>query len=162
MDAGYSKKEDVMAGRTMVEMKGLDNLINKTRKFKESVQEEVDLELTASAMAMDATAKKLAPADKGGGSGIRGRMFVDTTQFLSKKVGNTSEYAAYQEFGTGVHAAEYVATLPPDWQEYAKGFYVNGEGRTPAHPFLFPAFEEERPKLIKRIKKILGWKRFFK
>lgn len=146
----------------MVEMKGLTNLVRKTRKFSESIQEDVDFELTASMMAIDATAKRLAPADKGGGSGIRGRMFIDTTKFLSKRVGNSSEYAAYQEFGTGFHAADYVTTLPQDWQEYAKHFFVNGQGRVPAHPYLYPAFEQERPQLIKRIKKILGWRRFFK
>jgi HK97 gp10 family phage protein len=144
-----------MAGRTSVEMVGLDALVKRVEKMGKAIQEEVDLELTASAMAMDATAKKLAPADKGGGSGIRGRMFVDTTMFLSKRVGNTSEYAAYQEFGTGFHAADYVTTLPEDWQEYAKSFFVNGEGRVPAHPYLYPAFEQERPQLIKRITNIL-------
>lgn len=144
-----------MAGRTSVEMAGLDALIKRTEKLGKVIQEEVDLELTASVMTMDATAKRLAPADKGGGSGIRGRMFVDTTMFLSKRLGNSSEYAAYQEFGTGFHAADYVTTLPEDWQEYAKSFFVNGQGRIPAHPFLYPAFEQERPRLIKRITGIL-------
>jgi HK97 gp10 family phage protein len=144
-----------MASRTSVEMVGLDTLVKRVEKMGKAIQDEVDLELTASAMTIDATAKRLAPADKGGGSGIRGRMFVDTTMFLSKRVGNSSEYAAYQEFGTGFHAADYVTTLPEDWQAYAKSFFVNGEGRVPAHPFLYPAFEQERPQLIKRITNIL-------
>jgi len=52
--------------------------------------------------------------------------------------------------------------LPKDWQAYAKSFFISGKGRVPAHPFMFPAYEQERPKLIKRVKKLLGWKRFFK
>lgn len=144
-----------------VEMIGLDKLIRQTRKMKASIQEKVDLELTAAAMDIETEAKMLAPADYGGGGGLRGKFFIDTGTKLSKRVGNSSEYAAYQEFGTGYHAADYVPTLPKEWQAFAKTFFVNGQGRVPAHPFLYPAFEKVKPLLIKRVKKALGWRRFF-
>ena len=150
------------AANNIVTMKGLPELIAKTRKFKQSIQDDVDAELNASALEIEANAKRLAPADFGAGGGLRGRFYVKTGVKLSKVVGNSSEYAAYQEFGTGVHAASYVKQLPKDWQAYAMTFFINGEGRVPAHPFLFPAYEQERPLLIKRVKKILGWRRFFK
>lgn len=138
----------------------MDKLIRKVKRMKAEIQDEVDLELTASAMSMETTAKQLAPADYGGGGGLRGRFYADTETRLSKTIGNSSEHAAYQEFGTGFHAANYVAKLPKDWRAYAKTFFVDGSGRVPAHPFMYPAFQQERPKLIKRIKKVIGWRRW--
>ena len=53
------------------------------------------------------------------------------------------QIAAYHEFGTGDFAKALVGTLPQDWQLYAKSFYVNGMGRLPAKPYMFPALSEE-------------------
>lgn len=138
-----------------VTIKGLEELVAKVKAMKAAVQDEVDLELTASALNIDGMAKSLSPADFGGGGGLRGRFYVETGEKLSKVIGNSSEYAAYQEFGTGLHAASYVPTLPEDWQKYAMTFFVNGKGRVPAHPFMYPAYEAERPRLIERINSIL-------
>lgn len=65
-------------------------------------------------------------------------------------------YAAYVEFGTGVFAAAFVATLDPEIQKYAREFFVNGRGRLPARPYLFPAIEVQRLELLKRLKANLG------
>ncbi|MFD2597523.1 hypothetical protein ACFSQ3_01060 [Sphingobacterium corticis] len=46
----------------------------------------------------------------------------------------------YLEFGTGLYAASYVPTLPKEWQEVAKQFYINGKGKTKVHSFLYPAW----------------------
>jgi len=136
-------------------MKGLDELIKKVKKMPDAIKEEVDKELDDGAQLIQKEALLLSPAREAGGHGLRSHMWIDTTEFLLKKVGNHSEYAAYQEFGTGFHAADYVITLPKDWQEYAKSFFVNGEGRVPAHPFLYPAYEKARPVIIDRIKNVL-------
>jgi hypothetical protein len=40
----------------------------------------------------------------------------------------TAKYAAYIEFGTRKFAADYVATLPSDWQAYAAKFKGKGGG----------------------------------
>lgn len=138
-----------------VGIKGLDELIAKVKTMQTTVQDKVDLELTASALSIEATAKELSPADYGGGGGLRGRFYAETGNKLSKVIGNSSEYAAYQEFGTGLHAASYVPTLPEDWQKYAMTFFVNGKGRVPAHPFMYPAYEAERPRLVERITSII-------
>jgi hypothetical protein len=34
-------------------------------------------------------------------------------------------------------------------------FYKNGKGRMPSKPYLFPAFESEKPKLLKNLKKVI-------
>lgn len=65
-------------------------------------------------------------------------------------------YAAYVEFGTGVFAAAYVSILPVEIQEYARTFFINGRGRMPAQPFLFPAIEKARVNLINRLNAQIG------
>lgn len=61
--------------------------------------------------------------------------------------------AAYIEFGTGNYAATYVPGLPEEWQAYAKTFFINGKGRTPATPFLYPAWIANKENLLDAVKK---------
>lgn len=60
-----------------------------------------------------------------------------------------AEYAPYIEFGTGVSVE-----VPPELQDYALQFKGAGNKKVnlPARPFLFPAYFEERAKLIKTLK----------
>jgi len=64
-------------------------------------------------------------------------------------------FAAYVEFGTGDSAAQYVPTLPSEWQQVARRYYINGKGRLIKKPFLLPAFFEYSAKLPEAIRKIL-------
>lgn len=73
---------------------------------------------------------------------------------LSSTVGASADYAAYVEFGTGQFAAKYVTILPNEWQELAMTFFVNGKGRLPAHPFLYPAFNKAKDILLKDLNNI--------
>jgi len=41
---------------------------------------------------------------------------------LSNTFGASADYASFQEFGTRKFAASYVATLPADWQTFARQF----------------------------------------
>lgn len=70
-----------------------------------------------------------------------------------------NEIAAYFEFGTGGFAASYLSGKPEEMSEDAIRFYVNGEGTTPAMPYLFPAYykykDQIQPELDKRIQKLL-------
>lgn len=80
--------------------------------------------------------------------------------FLSNSIGSETlapmsvhvfahkNYAAYIEFGTGPFAARYVPSLEPEWQAFARQFYINGKGLTPAQPFFYPAFEKNRKQLL--------------
>lgn len=65
------------------------------------------------------------------------------------------QMAAYLEFGTGVFAANYVKRLPPEWQNIALSFWVNGKGTLKSHPYLYPAFSQQGPKLIDEARKIV-------
>lgn len=67
-----------------------------------------------------------------------------------------ANYAAFLEFGSGLYAAAYVPSLPKELQEYAMTFYVDGSGRVPAKPFLWPSIELNLIALRDRLKTIFN------
>lgn len=71
---------------------------------------------------------------------------------ISDTAGNLPVFV---ELGTGLSAAQYVPTLPKEWQEVARRYYVNGKGTLIKQPFLLPSFFEQAPKLIDKIRTIL-------
>lgn len=72
---------------------------------------------------------------------------------------SNEEMAAYVEFGTGFWAKTYLAGQPLEMKVEAIKFFVNGKGKMPARPYLFPAFYKYRdwllPELDRRIQKVL-------
>lgn len=64
--------------------------------------------------------------------------------------------SAYNEFGTGDFAAEYLAAMPPEVKAEAEKFYINGSGRIPAHPFFFPAIFRNQNKVIEYVNEELN------
>lgn len=76
------------------------------------------------AVKVDADAKRLAPVDEGRLRNSIGFSFEENkVTFFA----NTN-YAAYIEFGTRSYAAQYVASLPSDWQTIANEFKGPGGG----------------------------------
>lgn len=61
----------------------------------------------------------------------------------------------YLEFGTGLYAANYVRTLPEDWQKAALRYYINGKGTTKTHPYLQPAWVTATSGFIDKVKGVL-------
>jgi len=51
---------------------------------------------------------------------------------------NAGNMGAYVEFGTGQSAAALVPTLPKEFQDIARTFYINGQGRLIAKPYFYP------------------------
>lgn len=70
------------------------------------------------------------------------------------------EMAAYVEFGTGFYAKTYLSGQPLEMKVEAIKFFVNGKGKMPARPYLFPAFYNYRdwllPEMDRRIQKVLN------
>lgn len=62
-------------------------------------------------------------------------------------------HAAFVEFGTGEYAADYVSTLPDEWKEEARKFFVNGLGRQQAHPYFYPAVQRHQDDIIPELDK---------
>ena len=54
--------------------------------------------------------------------------------------------SGWVEFGTGERVE-----IPPGLEAYAMTFYVNGLGRTPAHPYMYPAFFRYMPKYVSEV-----------
>lgn len=82
--------------------------------------------------------------------GLSGKVFVEA---------GATELGAYLEFGTGSSAAGYVPTLPKEFQDMARTFYVNGKGTLIKHPFLLPAFFRAQKPFMDAMKKALAKKR---
>lgn len=63
------------------------------------------------------------------------------------------EVAAYIEFGTGDFAKAYLAGKPQEVVDEAIKFYIDGSGKMPAQPYLFPAYLARRDKIVELIDK---------
>jgi len=61
------------------------------------------------------------------------------------------EVAAYIEFGTGDFAKAYLAGKPQEMVDEAIKFYINGKGKMPAKPYLFPAYLARRDRILELI-----------
>lgn len=66
-----------------------------------------------------------------------------------------SKFFVYVEFGTGATGERYIPTLPQEFQEFARRYYVNGKGTIIGQPFLLPAYFKYRTEFVKNLKKIV-------
>lgn len=123
-------------------------------EMTEQVKEILRRELNAFGIETVETAKNLAPVDNGTLRQLIG--FIPLSNEIGILLYSGASYSAYIEFGTGIFAAAYVSTLPPEVQKLAMTYFVNGRGRIPPQPFLFPAIERHRLDLINRLKAQLG------
>lgn len=104
-----------------LQAKGLDKLIKKFDVLSKEMQGKVQSELNAWADATSENAKALVSAN----SSDEGALLRSISPIYgngSARVVATAKYAAYIEFGTRKYAAEYVSSLPADWQTYASTF----------------------------------------
>ncbi len=101
-------------------------------KFIKVMDDIIDDVLNTNMIEMEAAAKRNAPGDRGF---LRQNISAKTSVHLKKELTVNAFYAAYIEFGTGVYAAQYVATLPADWQAFARQF--KGEKKPSIKAILF-------------------------
>jgi len=113
------------------------------------------LQIERSAINIEREAKNACPVDFGIlRSSIEKTVDAsDAGRILSAEVGTNVEYAPFVEFGTGSGVS-----VPAEQQEFAMQFKgKTGRKRNyPARPFLFPAWERERPKFVKSMEAILA------
>lgn len=71
---------------------------------------------------------------------------------------NSGAMGAYIEFGTGEYASQTVGGYEQNWRDLAYTFYVNGKGKLPARPYMYPAFVKNttglRDRLINKLRRI--------
>jgi hypothetical protein len=107
-----------------IEVQGLDALQKQLNGLPKKLTDGLDYALEKAARAIELKANQLKPTDLGG---IQVR--VDSKP-LDKNITANANYAAFMEFGTGSYAAQYVSTLPQNWQEYAQQFKGSSDGGT--------------------------------
>lgn len=138
-----------------VQIKGLAGVIQRNNAFMESVVDGTDeiINLAAREAENGAQANCKVPSIAATIKVISGSA---NHYILSAGLGlQNPNIAAYLEFGTGNFAAAYVPGIPKDWQELAQTFYVNGLGRMPASPYLYPAFLAATSGTVNEISKMI-------
>jgi len=138
--------------RVTLDMVNLADVFKDLDKLDVKIQAEVRNEMNASALTIQSSAKRSAPVDLGF---LRNSIYLK--EDVKKKeivftVGAKAKYAPYIEFGTGTEV-----TIPAGYEELAILFKGKNAARVNIRPqpFLIPAFENEKPKLIERITKLL-------
>lgn len=141
-----------------VDQKDINKVINafaeKNMQYRDDLQKAIDIsalniesnaKINVRNYKMNRTARLLA--------GIQRR---DSPKDLTADVVSSANYSAYVEFGTGMFAKRYLADKPNWLKEYAWTFKRPRDGYRPARPFLFPAWESERPKFLERLKRVMS------
>lgn len=138
-----------MAGAVEVKIVGVEKLVKKlsTNSTMTAVKRTV-VEGTA---AVNGTAKNLCPVDTGNLRGsIHMSVATDRTQVVGK-VSTSTEYAMYVEFGTGTRGK---SSLHPMSKELGLA-YGDIKGMV-AHPYMYPALEQHRKKILNDIGKAVN------
>jgi len=134
----------------------ISKTIGSIDKLTQAILQGIDDELDANSEEIAANARVDVPKNLAGSSGLEGSISVVREKFLERTVVANKFYAPYVEFGTGNYAAAYVGTLPPEIQQYAMSFFVNGLGHMPAAPFMFPNIIRQMPILTERIVNVIN------
>ena len=138
-----------------VKLNGLKEAVRNIQDWEAEKLRQSRLQIERSAINIEREAKNLCPvADGFLRSSIEKSVSAsDRGRVLSADVGTDKEYAPFVEFGTGAGVL-----IPTGQEAYAMQFKgKTGRKRNMrARPFLFPAWEQERPKFINAMEAILS------
>jgi HK97 gp10 family phage protein len=103
-------------GGSVIKIEGLEKTLARfdIKKFEPQIQ----TCFNNFGIRVELAAKQAVPVDEGK---LKGSIFQQPGR-LSNTFGASADYASFQEFGTRKFAASYVATLPADWQTFARQF----------------------------------------
>lgn len=138
------------------QIQGLTQLKAKLDKYNKDLSVGVDGILSDGAMQIASIARSRAP--KGNQGKLPASIKADVSVPFKKTIEASAPYAAYVEFGTGSRVFENRIgfEFAPEVKEFAMEFYVNGKGKIPATPFMFPALEQGKVQIIQDVKKLFG------
>jgi phage protein, HK97 gp10 family len=108
-----------------IDVTGIRDFAQKLKAASQEIVEKVDKVLDANAIAIATKAKELCPVNLGG---LHNAIEPDLKEPLRKHITVNAFYAAYVEFGTGHYAAQYVSSLPANWQQFAAQFRGRSKG----------------------------------
>ena len=129
-----------------VEVKGVDELIVKLNNMAD--ESKIQQQLGLACALVERSAKMKAPKD----TGALRRSITSKVDGLTGIVFTPLEYAAYQEFGTGLFAENGNGRKDVPWNyQDDKGEWHSTRGQKP-QPFMRPALNENRTEIIRIIK----------
>ena len=132
----------------MIKFEGIEEVLD-------SIDSLADLEGLQSALGkacavVEASAKQKAPKD----TGALARSITSKIEDTEGIIFTPLEYAPYVEYGTGLFAEEGGRSTPWVYKD-DKGEWHRPSGQKP-HPFMRPALEENREKIINILKEGIG------
>lgn len=137
------KLNDIQFKRTM---RKVDALAPKLKK-------KAEIAINSSALRIESDAKNRVPVDTGN---LRSSIKTEKLGGVGRRVYTLVEYAPFVEFGTKGKVKTTIEGV--DYSSVAKEFKRSGGGGgggVSPRPYLFPAFENEKPTLIKNLKRIM-------
>lgn len=137
-----------------LKIKGLNETLARINKYSKELAAKIDKEIKDGADNVATGARLRAPKGKTG---------VLAASIITGRVGSYSyfvsvppTYAPFVEFGTGIKVFKTPEfNFSPEMKSYAREFYVSGKGKQSPSPFLFPALEKEKPRIVSRVRAIL-------
>jgi HK97 gp10 family phage protein len=135
------------------DIQGFDKIYAKFKALDNIAKGEIKKEFNNAAINIENKAKRTVVVDNGF---LRGSIYLkpqgDNSNFVFT-VGAKAKYAPYVEFGTGG-----LVSIPKGYEDFAAIYRGKGIRKINlrARPFLIPAFEQEKPILLKRIKELLN------
>ena len=129
---------------------GIKAIQDKLNELSKESQQGLANEINNSALNIQRNAKRNVVVDNGF---LRGSIALEPISELTYTVEAKAKYAPYVEFGTGG-----LVDIPAGYEQYAAIFKGKGIRKVNlrARPFLIPAFENEVPQLMKRLKEMFN------
>jgi|688.fasta_scaffold517093_2 HK97 gp10 family phage protein len=168
-----------MAQGFALNISGIPELQNAINRINTNATTVLSNELAASALAIQKNAKRNAPGNFGK---LKQSINIDLSNDLFKSVFSTEGYAPYVEFGTKgnaripagyeAFAAQFKGKKGSTMKEFYKAIelWMSRKGidkkfafviirkiltkGVPAQPFMLPAYEQEKPKLLRRLRRL--------
>lgn len=134
-----------MAKAITGKIEGMRTFLSNLNKYKKEIEKDVDSSLSKASKEMASEAKANCALPSVASTIQQAKIenkYVVTTQ---------GEHSAYLEFGTGNFAKSLLGPYPKDWKDMAMKFYINGLGRTPSQPYLYPAYQKNAGEAIMEI-----------
>lgn len=128
-----------------IKFEGLDEVLNSIESLADV--EKLDAALGKACAIVEASAKQKAPK----GNGDLRRSITSKIEEYEGIVYTPLEYAPYVEYGTGLFAEEGGRTDVPWVYQDDEGEWHSTSGMKP-HPFMRPALEENRDKIVEILK----------
>lgn len=131
---------------------GFENIRKRLKDKEKALTTVVDKEMAAFAADVNAEQKRLAPVDFGFLRSSLQTRKVNPLEYEIVSIGNGSQYAPYQEFGTGG-----LVDVPSGLEQVAQQYKGKGVRRVnmKPQPFFFRPFLQEKAKFIKKIEDLL-------